>query len=867
MPFLYEKIDFLREAGYIKEIPKYIPENINSKFTLRPYQIQAFENFVTYYENDGLNNQKSIQTLFHMATGSGKTMIMAGLMLYLYKQGYRNFLFFVNLDNIIKKTEENFLNSNSSKFLFADEIKIDGERIPVKKVSNFQYSDDTAINICFITTQGLNEIWSAKENAVYFDDFSNQKVVLISDEAHHLNASTKKMNKKEEDKDEDYHSWEDTVKCIFEANKDNVLLKFTATCDIKNPLIKAKYEDKIIFDYPLYKFRADKYSKEIKTLRTDVTIMERAIQAIILSQYRLKVFQDNRLFIKPVVLFKANSIPNSKAFMNDFIDKVSNLTGAELERISTLTDNETMLSAYKYFADNNISFDQLAQELKEDFSEQHCISANDDKEAVKKQILLNSLEDSDNPYRAVFEVKKLDEGWDVLNLFDIVRLYETRQSGGKKLSSATISEAQLIGRGSRYCPFLIQEEQERYKRKYDNDIDNPLRICEELYYHCQNDSRYIAELHQALKEIGIDLKKSKEVTYRLKDDFKQDSLYQEGFVFVNDRKEKSRETVTGLLPSVKEHIYSVSFSTGSSGEETVFGDGALSEKVVAAFSYRTTFSEIAKMNYSIVHKSLCKYSVFKFNILKSYFPNLKSTREFVMSKEYLGQIRMDISSKYETPTPEVLYNACVSVLGKIANNISSIEKTYEGTNEFKAQYIHKVFDNKTCNYTDPKEGGIGFSQNDYTVDMPYRLDLSKEDWFVFDDNYGTTEEKAFVAYFKKYVNQLKEKYDKVYLIRNERQLHIYSFDGGERFEPDYVLFLHKPKVDGYEQLQIFIEPKGTGFIENDKWKEDFLLQLESRSIPVKRFVDDNDYRIWGFHFFNQDVRMTDFDAEISSLIK
>ena len=149
MPFLYEKIDFLREAGYIKEIPKYIPENINSKFTLRPYQIQAFENFVTYYENDGLNNQKSIQTLFHMATGSGKTMIMAGLMLYLYKQGYRNFLFFVNLDNIIKKTEENFLNSNSSKFLFADEIKIDGERIPVKKVSNFQYSDDTAINICF----------------------------------------------------------------------------------------------------------------------------------------------------------------------------------------------------------------------------------------------------------------------------------------------------------------------------------------------------------------------------------------------------------------------------------------------------------------------------------------------------------------------------------------------------------------------------------------------------------------------------------------------------------------------------------------------------------------------------------------------
>lgn len=267
-----------------------------------------------------------------------------------------------------------------------------------------------------------------------------------------------------------------------------------------------------------------------------------------------------------------------------------------------------MQSVYRYFADNNISYDQLAQELREDFSEQHCISANDDKEAEKNQILLNSLEDNDNPYRAIFEVKKLDEGWDVLNLFDIVRLYETRQSGGKKLSSATISEAQLIGRGSRYCPFVVHEEQERYKRKYDNDIDSPLRICEELYYHCQNDSRYIAELYQALKETGIDLTKSKEVKYRLKDDFKQDSLYQEGFVFINERKEISRDTVTGLLPSVKEHIYSVSFSTGSSGEENIFGDGSLSEKVIATHTCRTTFSEIAEINYSIVHKALCRYT-------------------------------------------------------------------------------------------------------------------------------------------------------------------------------------------------------------------------------------------------------------------
>lgn len=107
-----------------------------------------------------------------------------------------------------------------------------------------------------------------------------------------------------------------------------------------------------------------------------------------------------------------------------------------------------MHKAFAYFANNGISFDTLAAELRDDFSEEHCVSVNDDKDATQKQILLNSLEDADNPYRAIFEVKKLDEGWDVLNLFDIVRLYETRQSSGKKIAPATIAEAQLIGRGA-----------------------------------------------------------------------------------------------------------------------------------------------------------------------------------------------------------------------------------------------------------------------------------------------------------------------------------------------------------------------------------------------------------------------------------
>ena len=865
MAFLYEKIDTLREYGNCETLPSYIPENLNPSFELRPYQIQAFENFITYFENS--NRPKPTQTLFHMATGSGKTLVMAGLILYLYKKGYRNFLFFVNLLNIVEKTRENFNNSASSKYLFADEIVLDGEFIKIKQVDNFQYADEDAINICFTTTQALHmDLWMTKENGMSFDDFEEQKVVLISDEAHHLNVDTKK--KLSADEETSFHSWEQTVKNIFGRNTDNVLLEFTATCDLANPAIMAAYENKIIFDYALAKFYSDKYSKDIITLRSDLSIMERALQALVLSQYRLKVFQDHRLSIKPVVLFKAAKIADSISFMTSFIETVKKLTGAQLYDLSNAVDNNIMQRAFEYFKVNSISLDTLAAELRDDFSEEHCMSVNDDKDATQKQILLNSLEDANNPYRAIFEVKKLDEGWDVLNLFDIVRLYETRQSGGKKISPATIAEAQLIGRGARYCPFKLDDEQQKFQRKFDEDVTCELRICEELYYHCQNDHRYITELRTALREIGLDTDKIVQREYILKENFKSDEIYNCGLIFFNDRIVKDRKDVWGLAPTVRDGIYKYRASTGASGIDAVMNEelGDIDEKV-KLYTVHMTIKGIAAINYALINKALMKYPIYKFNTLKSYFPNLTSTRQFIVDDEYLGNVRIDIQSKEEKPTMTTLYNAALYVIGKIAGSISCIEETYKGTKEFRARKIRDVFRDKTVNYTDPHDGGVGISQNDDSVKDEWKIDLSREDWFAYTDNFGTSEEKAFVAYFQGYVDDLKKIYSKIYLIRNEREFHIYSFEDGERFEPDYVLLLQKNKTDGFEQLQIFIEPKGSHLLDKDAWKEKFLLQLKDEAVPVKVFVDDNEYLIWGFHFFNQDTRIKEFDEDFSRLVQ
>ena len=863
MAFLYEKLEALREAGAISDCPKYIQDNLNPSFELRKYQRQAFENFVTYFE--GNFRRKPAQVLFHMATGSGKTLIMAGLMLYLYKQGYRNFLFFVNLSNIVKKTKDNFQNHTSSKYLFADEIVIDGEAVRIQEVTNFQYSSDDCINICFATTQGLHmDIWLAKENGMTLDDFDNRKVVLISDEAHHLNVDTKKKMSAEET--ESYHSWEQTVQNIFNRNSDNVLLEFTATCDISNPSIKAAYESKIIFDYALNRFYQDRYSKDILTLRSDMLVMQRALQALILSQYRLKIFQSNKLSVKPVILFKAAKIDDSKKFMEEFLQTIQRLSVNDIEAIATESTNPVIQRAFAYFADKGISLEHLVQELKEEFSEQHCVSVNDDKDADSKQLALNSLEDTDNPYRAIFEVKKLDEGWDVLNLFDIVRLYETRQSG-KKISTTTVSEAQLIGRGARYCPFIINDEQPKFQRKFDEDIENELRVCEQLYYHCQNDHRYVTELHNALREIGLDTDKIVQREYILKESFTNDNLYRYGLMFLNKKEVKSRKDVFSLQPHVRETLYNYNAASGMSGIDSVMTDTSSEDNGSAVMhTAHITIKLIADINYAIVHKALRKYPIYKFNTLKSYFPNLKSTREFIYSESYLGGIKIEIQSLDEIPRPLTLYKAVCLVLGKIANSLSEIEETYRGTKEFYSKHIKDIFKNKTVNYTDPHDGGIGISQNDNSVPSKDKLDLSKEDWFAYTDNYGTSEEKAFVAYFSKYVADFRKKYSKIFLVRNERECCIYSFESGERFEPDYILFLQKSEIDGYEQIQLFIEPKGTHLLEKDAWKENFLLQLRDNAVPVKMFVDDNKYRIWGMHFFNQDNRMKVFDEEFTSLL-
>ena len=700
-----------------------------------------------------------------------------------------------------------------------DSISIGDKQVKIKEVDNFQAANQEDINIVFSTIQGLHSrLNTPKENSLTYDDFEETKIVLISDEAHHINAETKKKNELNKDEVEDIVSWEGTVNRILNANRKNLLLEFTATADLSNPQIEEKYSDKLIFNYPLKQFRIDGYSKEVKVLQADLSQFDRAIQGVLLSQYRRKVFEKYKKLIKPVILFKSKTIKESQNFFDEFVEGIKNLKVSDLEKIKNSNPDEAIAKVFQYLEDNNISLENLITELKEDFSEEKLISVNSKNESEEKQLAVNSLEDEENEYRAVFAVDKLNEGWDVLNLFDIVRLYDTRDAKNGKPGKTTMAEAQLIGRGARYCPFKISEKQQFFSRKFDDDVTNELRICEELYYHSTYNSRYIQELNTALEEIGIKAKKSIERPMKLKPKFKDTSFYKAGLIFLNKQEKYNREDVFNFKSTLIEQTHKVSLKTGYTKSSIAFGNIS-----TTAIDKKEKEYKLVDFGEHIVRKAINKLDFYKFSNLRVYLPNLTSISEFIRSENYLGKVKLDVSGlpkQIENLTPREKLEAAIKVLEDIATVIASDKIEFKGSKEFKPFMIKDKITDKVLNFalSDSPDKEFGRSMINPT-ETNYYLDLSNRDWYVFEDCFGTSKEKLLIKFIDKTYEILKQKFEEIYLVRNERHFKIYNFDDGRPTEPDFVLFMVNHQPEESMHYQIFIEPKGEHLLKKDEWKK------------------------------------------------
>ncbi len=851
MNALRQIYDSLSIAGIFHDnIPEYIEDNLNSKFKLRKYQEEAIFRFIHYVEKYPRRLYPS-QLLFHMATGSGKTILMAAFILYLYNKGYRNFLFFVNSNNIIEKTKENFLNYNSSKYLFNQKIEFEGINIKINQVNNFDFSNQEDINILFTTIQGLySSLNTPKENVLTYEDFKDEKLVIISDEAHHINAWTR--NKLSNTELTAKNTWEYTVTKIFNSNSQNIMLEFTATVDLEHPSIKAKYDDKLIYEYSLKQFRQDGYSKEVKVLQSDYDNIDRMLQAIILSQYRRKIAAKNKINLKPIILFKSKSIIESKNNFDLFLEKIKHLKSTDLHTIKQNATDTVIGDAFHYFENEDISIENLIIELKEDFSDEKCMLLDSNNIDEYKQISLNSLEDKNNEIRAIFAVNMLNEGWDVLNLFDIVRLYESRD--GKWLSNGTyqpgkttLSEVQLIGRGARYYPFKLKEDENEFKRKYDQKPDDEIKVLEELYYHSSYIPRYLSELKFALIDSGImPPNEPRTLHVKVKDDIKNTDFWKNGFIFINKKIEADRSKIKDIDDINIKKIYGpINLRSGYMQDKTIFIDdnNGTEDKITKTFELKT-------FNEAILKKALNKIEFYKFSNLLKFFPNIQSINEFIKP---LKEIKVDVRSskeKLENLTPQDKLNICITIFKQLEIQIKAEYTEYKGTHLFVQNKVEEIVKDKVLNINvkDGSDQEFGNPMSNPVSNENLKLNLKNKNWYIYDENYGTSEEKSFIQFINGTMENLEKKFSDIYLLRNENLFKIFRFSDGKATMPDFVLFLKENSSKAWVHYQVFIEPKAGFLKETDKWKEDFLKEIEDKFV-LEILAENTEYKLLGLPFY------------------
>ncbi|MDX5418699.1 MAG: hypothetical protein LPK09_05745, partial [Hymenobacteraceae bacterium] len=416
----------------------------------------------------------------------------------------------------------------------------------------------------------------------------------------------------------------------------------------------------------------------------DLPAFDRALQAVVLSQYRRKLFERYRKPIKPVLLFKSKTIKDSHTFFAEFAQGIKSLKAGHLEQLKRnaarqagdqqqLFGNDgsyTLHQAFRYFEQEGITLENLVTELQGDFSEDKLISVNSKEESEQKQLAINSLEDEQNAYRAVFAVDKLNEGWDVLNLFDIVRLYDTRDAKNGKPGKTTMSEAQLIGRGARYCPFSLEEIQPLDKRKFDEEPDHELRVCEELYYHSAYNPRYVQELHTALEEIGIKPSETEEKKQRRT--VKTKAPVQR----------KKQELTPGLPTAILKQVYQVQLHSGHTQTSQSF-----SAKDLASANLRSKLYLMPELGQHVIRKAMSKLPFYQFDSLQRSLPYLRSVSEFISSDVYLGSVQVEVIGRPEQlqllSQEEKLY-LTQQVLESIAN---ALAKERTGQNLHKFSYL------------------------------------------------------------------------------------------------------------------------------------------------------------------------------------
>lgn len=332
-----------------------------------------------------------------VATGVGKTYVMAAAMEYFAALGHRNFAIIAPGSTILNKTVRNFSQGDSKSLLRGMSIRpelITAESFDSPMIA-VQMDDEATVKVYIFTVQSLikpttkqgrrtHEFREALGDAFYRRLASEDDLIVFADEHHTYYGPA-------------------FSKAIRDL-KPYALIGLTATPHPKTP------DSQIVFRYPLAAAIADRYVKTpVIVGRKDDRVDDRTKLADgarlleIKSEALRKYVAENDLSpVNPVMLVVAQTIDEAERYA-DLLESDDFLDGRFRGRILTVHSDQS---------------DTALEDLE-------------------------TIEDPRSPVRVIVSVGMLKEGWDVKNVYVIASM---------RASVSEILTEQTLGRGLR-LPF------------------------------------------------------------------------------------------------------------------------------------------------------------------------------------------------------------------------------------------------------------------------------------------------------------------------------------------------------------------------------------------------------------------------------
>ena len=392
--------------------PRLSDVSINENITGRYYQKSAIKAVCSAFE------KKQRKALLVMATGSGKTRTVISLVDVLLRKGWiRNVLFLADRTSLVSQAAENFTNL-----------------LPSLSSSNICKSNGDPHARCILSTYQtmihLIDTTREKDNTRTFSHGHFDLVVV--DEAH--------------------RSIYNKFKEIFEYF-DGFLVGLTATP--KDEIDKNTYSvfnlntGEPTYGYELAQAVKDRYLVDYKSVEVTTKLLERGVIYVDLTPDEREAYEN--LFAEDEVIPEKieSSHINEWLFNRDTIVRVLDT----VMRLGQKIDNGSRMGKTIIFARKHLH----AEKILEVFNEQYPSRVGEcqviDNYSTYAEDAINKFKNPDSKVRIVISVDMLDTGIDIPDVLNLV-FFKPVYSKSKFW--------QMIGRGTRLCPGLIDGKNKEF---------------------------------------------------------------------------------------------------------------------------------------------------------------------------------------------------------------------------------------------------------------------------------------------------------------------------------------------------------------------------------------------------------------------